>query len=653
MQKLMPIILAACLLKLGLVAGCSGTQNQVGAADAPTSDHPTNESVATQQPDVVRRAGDQVAAEEISPGPEPAIARTAAATSKTRVLAEYEFSSIGLGIYREHVPEGIKVTYVASGSAAAAAGISLGDVIASIDGKILNTLQSAEVDQLLTGDLGQERLLETTNGESFDVTIGSFEMKSLGGIRNFDEAAFATPSTEGLHTELKPVVELIVERKYRAAERILETLAGPQATNGSFYLVRALNRAASHGMLSSDSRVVDQSTGKTLITRIQEDIDLAVEMDESLKGVSAELLAWLSTRIVLDAAKNQVSLTWVTPTDHLQWNLNPEQRYRAIGDWIVLLNKSNALSSQALPRYLDAVAVSRDRYLANEDVRSAAFLDGVLGYRCCIADAVNGRMQHERALAVNRSALQLLARHLREHPSSAMEVAAIVNAMCAENTSNVLRAGEADFTEFWDLLSSTDVAASSFAIRYYHPHEPPQFNRLASPMEAFLFHIESFFSGNIDGLKASTDKEIFNSLRDPQEFLDGLGENVLGQSMLPMLAVTSGLVPEFITNAATHAPFKAKNQHNANFHLITMKLYDVQFDGDVPAMVPMMAQARFPPLKAMIEQIVPETHREETLSRAMESGRAEDLVIGVVYETSPGQHQVLRSPVINTLNPEQ
>lgn len=84
-----------------------------------------------------------------------------------------------------------------------------------------------------------------------------------------------------------------------------------------------------------------------------------------------------------------------------------------------------------------------------------------------------------------------------------------------------------------------------------------------------------------------------------------------------------------------------------------MNLYDVQFDRDVPVMVPMMAQAQFPQLKAMIEQIVPEQIREQTLSRAMASGRAEDLVIGVVLETSPGQHQVLRSPVINILNPKQ
>ncbi|XZE55085.1 PDZ domain-containing protein [Planctomycetaceae bacterium SH139] len=653
MYRLSPIILAACLLKLGLVAGCSGTQDQVGAADAPKSKQPASDAVKTQLPGVVRKASDQDTAGEIAPKPEPASAATATPMSETRVLSDYEFSSIGLGIYREHVPEGIKVTYVAPGSAAAAAGFSLGNVIASIDGKPLNTLPPAEVDQLLAGNLGQERSLETTNGESFDVTVASFEMKSLGGIRKFDEAAFATPSIEGLHDELKPVAQLIVERKYRAAERILETLAGPLATNGSFYLVRALNQAASHGMLTSDSRVADQASGTTLTAQIQEDIDLAVEMDESLNGVAAELLAWLSTRIVRDAANNQVDLTWVTPSDHLRWNMKTENRYRAIGDWIQLLNKSENLHSDAMPRYLDAIKMSRDQYLSNGDVRSAAFLDGFLAYRCCIADAVNRQMQLEEVLAVNRSALRLLTRYLREHPNSAMEVAAVFNAMCAENTPSVARPGEPDFDQFWELLNQTNVAAANFAIRYYLPHEPPQFNRLGSPMEAYLFHIESFLCENVDGLKASTEKETFDSLRDPQEFLNGLGENVFQQSMLPTLALSSGLVPEFVTNAATHAPFLATNEHGVDFYLITMKLYDVQFDRDVTMMVPMMAQSTFPPLKTMIEQLVPEKTREEALSRANESGRSEDLVIGVVYETSPGQHQVLRSPVINILNLEQ
>ena len=262
-------------------------------------------------------------------------------------------------------------------------------------------------------------------------------------------------------------------------------------------------------------------------------------------------------------------------------------------------------------------------------------------------------MLHERTLAVKRSAIRLMTRHLREHPDSAMEVAAVFNAMCAEGTSSVARPGDPDFDQFWELLNQTNVAAANFAIRYYLPHEPPQFNRLASPMEAYLFHIESFFNFSLPGLKASTQSKVFDSLQDLQEFVDVYESNVMAQSMLPMKALVSGLVPEFITSAATHTPFVATNEHGVDFYLITMKLHDVQFDREVTMWVPSMAQTKFPQLRAMIEEIVPERSLAETNTRAIDSGRDDDLVVGIVYETSPGQYQVLSSPVINFLTEEQ
>lgn len=642
MQKTFPLIIVSIAVVLLSNSGCSGPIHQVEATDfpgPPSSDEADNKA---GQLDPTPAPGDQ---EQVKAATQPNL--TLKAQPMTTELLEYKFSSIGLGIYRESVKEGIKVTYVSPNSGAETAGIKPGDVFTSIDGNNLTTLEQAEIDGLLAGEVGQTRLLETNKKKIIEVTIGTFAMKDIGAIRKFDAQAFATPSIDGIHSALKPVVQLIIDRKYRAAEQILASLAGTEATNGSFYLARALQQAASHGMLSSDSRVVDPSSGQTPTNQILEDVELAVEMDESLRDVAAELLAWLSTSILLDAADKKVDLTWVTPADYQRWNLDREKRYRSIGDWIQLLNKAENLNSDVIPRYLAAIKVSRDRYLQNLNVRSAAFLDGVLAYRCCIADDSNVQMQREEVLAVNSSSLRLLTRFLQQHPDRALEVAAVFNSMCAEDTSSVARPGEPDFDQFWERLRQTDKAAANFALRYYLPHEPPQFNRLATPMEAYLFHIESLFTDNLTGLKASTEKEVYDSLKNPQEVLGASDNNAFLQSMLQMQAVAAGLIPEYVTNAAQHSPFVVENSNGVSFHLITMKLYDVHFKQDVPAMVPMMAQGIFPQLRGLIQQIAPEPERQKVLDRATEAGRDEDLVIGVVYETSRGQYQVMRSPVIN------
>lgn len=645
------VILTVSLFPMVLISGCSGTTASPGGADKyfegttaveGTFQKPDSGSEDLVEEDSKPSSGKDVGGADVVNSP--------SANKPMRRLAEYRFTAVGLGIYRQRVSEGLKIIYVAPDSSAAAAGLHEGDIITAIDKTAVGSLQSAQIDNLLAGDVGQIRKINTAAGKSFDLAVSQFEMKNLGKIRKFDDIALATPSLSGLHSKLKPAVQLVIEGKHRAASRILDTLAGPEATNGSFYLVRAFNSAASHGMLASDSRVADQATGQTLTATILEDIDLAVEMDDSLRPVAGELLAWFTTQVVLQAAKSRICLTYVTPNDHLRWNLDTEYRYRSIGDWIQLLNKAESIDSTCLRKYLAAFVVARDRYLSSGDIRSAAFLDGVIAYRYCQADATNKRMQQEREIEVYRSAIQLLKRHLHTHPNSAMEVAAVVNAMIAENLSHTIRPGETSFDDFWALLRKTDPGAASFAIRYYHKHMPPKFSRLASPKEAFLFHIESFLGEDWNGFKASTAENLLKRIRDPQEFRERLNDSVFQQSMFPMLSVTSGLVPEFVANAAQYPAFVATNEHGVDLYLITMKLYDVHFDREVPALVPMSAQSAFPKLSVMIEQIVPEQNRDDVLSRAVQSGRADDLVIGMLYESSPGQHCVLNSAVINLLS---
>lgn len=624
----------------------------IGCSESTTSNLQSDTANTSQPPAAVLEASGASSPPEVQANTDSLGVSGNNGVQQKRALPEYITTDIGIGIYRESIPNGIRVTFVSPDSGAFKSGIQTGDVVVSIDDTPLASADAATVDELLAGEVGQKKLLKLKDGRQIRVAVDTFRMSNLGRVPAFNDNQPASPNLQPLHADLRPVADMIVAGKYRAAATVLETLAGTHATNGSFYLVRAIHMAAEHGMLTPDSRNVPDgsSDGKTLIQRILGEIDLAVELDETLHQTAADWMSWLAVRILLSAADNQIGLTYITSEDHNLWELEPLQRYTARGDWIHLLRKARQLSPNALGQHIAGLFVARDRYLKNGDLFSATFLNEVAAYRYCVADPGNSLMLSRQALQFSERSLRYLADYLEKHPNSAMDVAATFHAMCSTSGTNVWNESHATFQQFWKLLQDTSASAASFAARGHVRHRPPMFDRMATPKECFLYHIESFFQEDWDGFAASTLASVLNEIQSPNAFAANFGQNVLAESLMPMIFMSNGMLPEFISNSAQYEPFAVQNQHDVDFYLITIRLNEVQFEREVTMMVPMMAQAKFPTLEQVLNNIASGDRLTAKRNQAGSEGRLNDLVIGVVNKQSDGQLQVLSSPVINLLS---
>lgn len=568
-----------------------------------------------------------------------------------KVLRDFEISVAGLGVYFEPSSNGIRVTYVAPDSSAADEGVQVDDIIIEVDGSRLKGLDLQTISSMLSRKQAQTKTLTLANGRNCILTISDFTIRNLGAVRAYDAKLFAQPELEGLHQKLLPVARLVIDGKYRAAEQVLKTLATSESTNGSYYLARAVLTAAEHGMLTADSRNIQQGTETSLTDRILEDVKLAVELDEGLRDTAAEMLCWLATRVVVAAAEQKTPLTSVQADDYYRWRSEPPLAYRALGDWIFLFRKGQELSNDKATRYLAGLVFASDRYRTSGDLASACFLRDVAAYRYSNADQNNQEMVQELNRYISRLAIGYLTDVINNDPEQGLYVAAVFNARCRDYGSTMLQHDFPELATFLHQLHKVDPRAEAYAMRYYTQHDPPLFNRLKTPMGAYLYHIEAFFQDDHQGFNASSDKSAIDGVSDVGAWAEQLEKNPLMQQLLAMQLVTCGLLPEFTEEASSREPLVMHNQHDVEFHLITMKLDQARayFDQDVKMIVPMSAQSQFQTVLQIMESAGHQQGSSEELKTALQAGRGNDLVIGVVRRTGKERYQVFVSAALKFL----
>ncbi len=631
--------LASALFAICLVSGCD--ESLVIVSPSPDTQTAANASGDPQQasakvPDAAkpRATSDQGTNNALS----DQIAQNA--------LNEFQVSATGLGVYFEPEANGIRVTYVATDSSAADAGIRVDDIITEVDGSRLEGVDSPTVSAQLGGELGKKKTLTLGDGRSCRVTITDFTLQDLGAVRSYDEETFAEPDLEGLHSKLHPVAQLIVDKKYRAAGQVLKTLAASESTNGSYYLIRSILTAAEHGMLTSDSRNVEQGSDTSLTDRVLEDVKLAVELDENLRDTAAELLCWLATRVVVDAAEQQTALTLVEADDYFRWQSEPPRWFRAPGDWIKLFRKGQELNERKATRYLAGMVFACERYRNAGDPASACFLQDVIAYQYSTADPNNQQMAMEQNRRISRAALRFLIEVVKQDPEQALYVSAVFNGRCGDHRNTMLQHDLPELETLLELLHRADPRAEAHAIRYFTRHNPPRFDRLKTPLGAYLYHMEAFFQDDYEGFQASSGKSVLEELSNLQEWAEQLEENPFAQQMLAMQMVTCGLLPEFAEEAAGRKPLVMHDQQEVEFHLITMKLDNVRFHQDVTMLVPMSARQQFQTVVQMMESAGHEQGSSDELQTALQAGRGDELVIGVVRRTGDEKYQVLTSAAL-------
>lgn len=628
-----PVLLA--LLAIGQISGCNESPELVLRPPEATIVAETSKD-SQQSPQIL---------------PDGEKAQQTSAQNSEKALREFEISVTGLGIYFEPSSNGIRVTYVAPESSAADEGIEVNDIVVEIDGNLLKGLDTQAISTMLNGEAEQTKTLTLANGRNLSLSIGDFTLRNLGAVRAYRHESFAQPDLAGLDQKLLPVAQLIINGKYRAAEQVLKTLANSESTNGSYYLVRAVLTAAAHGMLTADSRNIQQETETSLTDSILEDVDLAVELDQDLQDTAAEMLCWLSTHVVIDAAEHQKTLTSVEANDYYRWRSEPPLWYRALGDWIFLLRKGQELSNDKAKRYLAGLIFASENYRTSGDLASACFLRDVVAYRFSNADPSNQQMQMELNRCISRLAIRFLMDVIKQDPDQALYAAAVFNARCSDHGNTMLEHDLSELATFLERLHAADPRAESFAMRYFTRHDPPLFDRLKSPMGAYLYHIEAFFQDDYEGFEASSDESALEGLPDVEAWAEQLEKNPFMQELLSMQLVTCGLLPQFSEEASSREPIVMHNQHDVEFHLITMKLDEARafFDQEVKMIVPMSAQSQFQTVVQIMESAGHQQGTSEELKAALQAGRGNDLVIGVVRRTDKEKYQVLTSAALKFL----
>ncbi|MEM7478857.1 MAG: PDZ domain-containing protein [Planctomycetota bacterium] len=616
----------------GLIIGCTPSTDSATALKVPphavaptTPRQPTEKTVPADS--AVPNATAKSPANRKAPG---------------KILSDYSISAPGIGVYlsRDEADGEVNVTYVAENSHAANAGVQLGDVIVEIDEVPLEGMKLQGIHTKLNSDPGEQRKIQLAESREINVEIAEFTLKNLGVVRPYNEAAFAKPDLAGLDQKVVPVAELIIDKKYRAAKRILETLATSESTNGSFYLVRAILSAAEHGLLKQNAQDASQGS-KSLDDRISEDIDLAIELDAQLANTAGELAHWLSARVIVEAAKQGTALTWVEADDYFRWSWKTKYWYRSHGGWLTLFRKCPNDNTRA--RYLDAFVFAKDRYHASGDLASACFLQDVIAYQYSTADPSNQSSQQHLNRGVSQLALRYLIDTVRSKPEYAQFAASVFNSRCSDHSQAMLQSELPELTEFLELLQKTEPSAAAFACRYHTRHRPPLFNRLQAPMDAYLYHMESFLSEDWDEFAKTTPPSAVTDTQSIKDVIQVLSENLLLQQLAGTQMVMCGLVPEFSVEAASREPLIVHNQHDVALHVITLNLDQVQMERHATMFVPMSAQTRFPTVDQFMQQLGLERDSSAEWQAAIQSGRQSELVIGLVTQDAQGEYRVFNS----------
>ena len=436
-----------------------------------------------------------------------------------------------VGIYREVTAAGLRVTHVIENSSADENGVEVGDVAVAIDGKSVLEMSAEKIDALLIGEAGQQRKLTFSKASHGELTLIIKEhlAANIGFFTPWSSAEVPEPDLSYFDEEMSAIVKLAVTGKQKAAARLIENASFSNGDNPQYYLAKAINTALSVDLISNQARLIPEGSldNKTPLQTVFEDIDVAVELDEQLKPVAADLLNWIATRSILNCAASGQRLACDGMPTRPRVRAEDELIFVTRGSWMNLLTKAGDLSRESLRPYLGGLFLARERFFRKKDLGSACFLFHHLAYSYSWPDPNSPSIWKTFGIATAETKTGYLEDFLETFPSEAVQTACVFDSMWMAARNYFQGVPDTQLASFWSKLAKLDKQAFSIAMLHSVPHKLPKFNQLETPKGALLYHYVCLSRDDDEQLGVTIFRDASEDLFTLAQFNQNVKDNVM------------------------------------------------------------------------------------------------------------------------------